>query len=496
MGKIFEKLLLSNEILSQEELEHYKKIVQQLPEKKHLGQLLLEKRLLQPAMLEKLLQAEQETKKQLRTAKQQKYDKRILAAVQQLGIVARKELNDCLQEQQEAEARGEIVFLSDILIANGYLTQYLVKKFAHQELVIAPKIANEELILNIPQYLRDRFLGKIILKNHILNREQFCTCWEDFKKSWPRKGLIESITSRNLLSESKMKVLLEVLKKNITKKYPYLDAQVRDIEMAKLLAKKNFLSPGRLNRCLLQQLPIIKQKQYIALRKILVDQGFLTNYTFDIVLKAYGSLVLCDPPGLLVPSNEVKVLKREQIAKAIQEAKSDVHLIVEEEEMGKIRLTDDFFQHAEVTSEVVEVKSEKTTDDPIIEMLTVDDEDEILPPLETTKNPLRQDSFELLLDDLNPQEPMLTPDRIVLVEQPDQDDPEILDMEIEDDDLDVQAIQQVVDPEASLLSPDEADLAKNAAGSYPVAGLAALLKKQHTPISQKDASSSDVAEKK
>lgn len=503
MGQIFDKLLLSNEILSQEELQHYKKMLEQLGEKKHLGQLLLEKKLIQPHTLEKLLQAEQTAKTQMRIAKKQKYDQKILAVVQQLGIINRKELNACIQAQQEAVGQGETIFLSDLLIAKGYLTAYLVKKFSHQELqTLSAKPVNEEVILDIPQYLRDRFLGKIILKNHILNREQFYICWDVFKKSWPHKSLVASIMSKNFLAESKLKILLEAVKKNITKKYPYLDAQIRDVEMAKLLVKKNLLSPGRLNRCLLQQLPIIKQKKYLSLRKILVDQGYLPNYLFDTILKQYGSLVSCDPPGFLVPANEVKILKREQIALAIQEAKSDIHLIVEEDEMGKIQLTQNFFQHAEVTSDIVELQSEKKSPEPEVEFFIEDEEDEDeSQPAETTVNTISRDSFELLLNNLNPKEQMLTPDRIVLIETPEENategnEPEILDMEIEDDDLDVRALAPHIlftentSPQAEDTNHNNTNNpsnAKNTAGSYPIAPSHTMAKKVSTSP-QKDSS--------
>ena len=43
MGDMFEKLLLINEIISEEELEFYKKIQSTSPRQRHLGEILLEK---------------------------------------------------------------------------------------------------------------------------------------------------------------------------------------------------------------------------------------------------------------------------------------------------------------------------------------------------------------------------------------------------------------------------------------------------------------------
>jgi hypothetical protein len=336
MGDIFEKLLLSNEVISKEELLHYKKI-QAADPKKHLGDILLEKGLIDADVLAQLKQVEDETKQQQKAIKKEKRDKKILEVVQKLGIICQKEIVECIREQRESEAQGNQVFLVDLFLKKGYLTPYLIHKFykrGTQRIPLPEGVkSHENLVVNIPQYLRDRFLGKIAVKNHILTQEQLQSCWNTLKKCWPRKALDEIMREKNMIKDKKLKSLLDVLKNSLPQTYPYYNAQLRDTQLGKLLIKRNFLSPWRLNKCLLKQLEMLKDRQYISLREILVSEGYLSNYQFDSVLKQYGDLVTIAPPDFLVPPDEIKVLKKEEIEKEIQEAESDVHLIVEEEDI-------------------------------------------------------------------------------------------------------------------------------------------------------------------
>jgi len=437
MGEIFDQLLLGNELLTKEELEHYKKILAANPEKKHLGELLLERGLIESHVLEQLMKAEQERKKQAKLIRKQKRDKKLLEIIQRLGIVTVKDIAACLREQNEVQSRGQTVFLADLLLAKGYLTKYLIQKFCQKEPVAEKDTLEpnqEELILDIPNYLRDRFLGKIAIKNQICTKEELSGCWSMIKKYWPNKGLAEIMASKNLITEAKLKVLLAVLKKTLPLKYPYFDAQIRDIQMAKMLVKKNFLSPWRLNKCLLQQLTIIKKKQYVSLRQILVDQSYLSNYIFDTVLKQYGALVSCDPPGFLVPAEEVHVLQKEELAKAIQEAHSDVHLIIEEEDMSKINLSEEFLRSAEVMSEIVEVTDSKSKEASVeVELVQT----ESAPKPEENAGD-ENDSGEIMLSEFEPsKEKMLTPDRITLIPEEEVENQDFLDIDVEDEELDI-----------------------------------------------------------
>ena len=80
----------------------------------------------------------------------------------------------------------------------------------------------------------------------------------------------------------------------------------------------------------------INNKKYISLREFLVKKKKQKKYQFDTVLKQYGYLITLTPPDFLVPEEDVKKLTRDEIEDEIQEANSDVHLIIEEED-------DDFF---------------------------------------------------------------------------------------------------------------------------------------------------------
>ncbi|NUM35163.1 MAG: hypothetical protein HUU50_11500 [Candidatus Brocadiae bacterium] len=336
MGKIFEKLLVSNKILSTEELEQWKSLLIQQPEKKDLGEFLVQKKILETKTLHELCKAEEEAKKHLRLLKKQQRDKQVLEVVQQLGIVAQKEIATAIREKREAESEGENIFLSELFIKKGYLTPYLVQKFYKrgvQRIPLEEGIkTHEDLIINIPQYLRDRFFAKIAVKNRLVSSSDLKNCWAVLKKHWPRRSLSEIMLEKNILSEKKLRALLSVLKKSLPEKYPYLDAQIRDTQMARILVKRNFLSPWRLNKCLLGQLEKIKHHEYIPLRQMLVEKGYLSDYQFDVVLKEYGVLVSKNLQEILVPSEEIKIIKKEDIERAVHEAHSDVHLVLEEED--------------------------------------------------------------------------------------------------------------------------------------------------------------------
>ncbi len=420
MGEIFEKLLLENEILTEEELLHYKKMLAQNPKKKTLGNLLIERGLATSDVIKKFIDTENESIKKEKLAKKSQLDQKLLQIVQELGLVEKRDIALCIKEQKDANLEGRLIFLSDLFLSKKYLTKYLIKKIVfskHDNSIIL-----EDSVLNIPQYLRDRFLGKIILKNNILDGEQFSLCWEALKQAWPNKGLAEIILTKNLLSENKIKILLQVLKRNLSHKYPFFDAQIRDWEMAKLLAKRQFLSAGRLNKCLMQQLDAIKHKQYISLRKILVEQGYLSDYLFDAILKSYGALVSYEPPGVLVPSEEISIFPKEDIEKAIKEAKSDVHLIIEEDDIATLNLREEFLKQAEVTSEIIEIND-----------FDIDIEEEESKP--SSIKPKKDEPGDAIFKNFETEEKVLTPNQISLVQEEKNED--FLDIDVEDEDLDI-----------------------------------------------------------
>jgi len=336
MGKIFEKLLISNSLLTEEELQYYKKL-QELAPQKHLGEILLEHGLIEKDILQQLINAEIESKKNKEFLKEQKRDKKVLEVVQQIGIVEPKEIAECIKEKNELEKNGKTVFLVDLLIQHKYLTPYLVKKFyrkGNARIPLPEGVHNyEDLVSSFPQYLQDRFLAKVILKNHIIPKIHMQMCWDILKRNWPCKSLSEIIQEKNLLTHRKLKTLLHVVKEQLPKQYPFLNSQISDTYLAKLLVRRNFLSPWRINKCLADQLiDVRKTKVYIPLRKILVDRGYLTDYQFDVVLKQYGLLVSLDKSEHFVPTDEITLLTKEQIPQAIQDAQSDVHLILDQDD--------------------------------------------------------------------------------------------------------------------------------------------------------------------
>jgi len=73
---------------------------------------------------------------------------------------------------------------------------------------------------------------------------------------------------------------------------------------------------------------------------MLVKEGYLTDYQFDKVLQQYGLLVTMETPAGLVPTDEIRILAKEDIQQAIQEATSDIHLIIDEEDGDIIQFAD------------------------------------------------------------------------------------------------------------------------------------------------------------
>lgn len=310
MGDIFEKLLVINEIISEEELEYYKKLQTTIPQPRHLGEILLEKGLVDEKTLAQLYKAEKQSREHFKIIGKQKKDKKVLEVIQKLGIVRQQELAACIRERSKAESLGKQVFLTDLLIQKGYLSYYLVRKFYRKggsSIALPAGVkTSEELLVNIPKYLKERFLGKIALKNEVLSDSQLAKCWHIMKKQWPRKSLAHTILEQNFVDEKKLRVLIGVLKQSLPERYPYFHAHVRDTKLARLLVQRNFLTPFRINKCLLKQWEKMKKKEYVPIRTILVEDGYLTSYQFDVVLKRYGELVSTEMPSLfLMPPDEM-----------------------------------------------------------------------------------------------------------------------------------------------------------------------------------------------
>ena len=311
MSKIFEKLLLVNKILLEKELEHYKQLQANDPNHQNLGEILLQQGVIDQARLEWLYKAEAQSQDYARVLRRQKRDKKIVEMVQRLGLICEEELATCIAEQKELKHRKQRLFLSDLFVQKGYLTPYQISKLYRKskfDNAAQPGDSNREaMVINIPNYLRDKFLAKIAIKNEVVNQHQVEECWQAIKQTWPHHALAKIMVEKKLVSERKMRMLLEVLKTALPEKYPFFHLYMRDSRLARLLVKKEFLSPWRINKCLLAQLDKIKENEYLPLRQLLIAQGYLTPYHFDVVLQRYGELVSAEIPEIfLVPTDETR----------------------------------------------------------------------------------------------------------------------------------------------------------------------------------------------
>lgn len=366
MTKIFEKLLLLNKIVGEDKLEHYKRMQAKNPQY-HLGEILVQQGVIDNKMLESLRKAEQQSEQYARSLRRQKKDRKVLELVQKLRLVRTEDIASCIQEHSEKKRNKENVSLTELFVQKGYLTSYLVEKLYRKskETSTADPAANqEEQVINIPKYLRDKFLGKIALKNQVISVAQYEECWHLLKREWPRKSLARLFAEKKLLSERKLRQLIEALKKALPVKYPYFHVYVRDTKLAKLLVKKKFLSSWRINKCLLKQLEKIKKNDYVPLRYLLISEGYLTAYQFDVVLKKYGELVSAEIPNLfLVPSDEMRVGGRED---ADYEIGSGISVLIEQgtdkAESKRLRKTDPPNQWENLLAEYENEKDSQAAD--------------------------------------------------------------------------------------------------------------------------------------
>jgi hypothetical protein len=310
VGKIFEKLLLLNKIVSEDKLEHYKKMQAKNPQY-HLGEILTQQGVIDSKMLDSLRKAEQQSEQYARTLRKQKKDRVVLEMVQKAKLMRTEEIAACIQEHSEKKHQKETVPLTELLVQKGYLTPYLVNKLyrkSKEDNIALSAQSQETQVINIPKYLRDKFLAKIAIKNQVVSSSQIEECWRILKREWPRKSLARIMAEKKVIGEKKLRMLLESLKKSLPEKYPYFHVYVRDTKLARLLVKKRFLSPWRINKCLLKQLDKIKKNDYVPLRYLIISEGYLAAYQFDIVLKKYGELVSAEIPNLfLVPSDEIRI---------------------------------------------------------------------------------------------------------------------------------------------------------------------------------------------
>ena len=222
MGKYFEKLLLVNNLLTKEELEYYKT---KLKKNQDLGELLLKEGLIDLDLFKQLKQAVKKSQEQKKIIKKQKRDKKVLEVIQNLGIIREQELDFCVKEKEQQEY-PEHTFLADLLVKKGYLTDYLVAKFYKKGAGYIPLpsgIKNyESLIIDIPKYLKNRLLAKIILKNSILSKNDIKNCWEDLKGSWPKKAFASILLEKNMINSKKLNSIIKVLEQFIPKSIPIL----------------------------------------------------------------------------------------------------------------------------------------------------------------------------------------------------------------------------------------------------------------------------------
>lgn len=334
MSKTFEKLLITKEILSKEKLEYYR-CLQAQEGKKHLGEILFFEGILKKQQLDELLKIEFEHEVRRKQKHKKRKDKMLLQEVKSIGFITKKDINAC-------KLKKENEFCCEIFVKKGYITPYMIRKLLRKK---ASKYEfPENLVIDITQYQKDRFLGQIAVKNEFVSEQQLLECWKEVKQGWPKKKLIDIFLEKKFFGEKNAQKITKVLEKTISKRYLFYKYQRKDVALGRKIVADRYLSPWRINKCLLKQVNIIrKQKKYTSLEQITIDDGYLTEYFFREIL--YG-----ENDG----NSEVTAIDKEDIPQIIKDAVSDVHLILDNDDVDDLHLQEKNMEDIEEIEEIDE----------------------------------------------------------------------------------------------------------------------------------------------
>lgn len=320
MSKTFEKLLIAKQILSKEKIEYYRCLQAQEENKRHLGEILFFEGILKKEQLDELLKVEFEQETQRKQKQKKKKDKLLLLKIKELGLVAKSDLK--INKSQKEN-------FCELFVKKGFLTPYMVRKLLRRKL--SKYDCPEDLVVDITQYQKDRFLKQIVIKNEFVSEEQLAKCWDELKQGWPNKKLIEIFLEKEILNEKNAQKMLKVLERNISSRYPFYKYQRKDVALGRKIAKRKFLSPWRINKCLLKQVNIIrKQKKYVSLEEITIDDGYLTEYFFRKIIYSDTEMI--------EETEGIKAINKDDIVDIIRNAISDVHLVVDDGELEHLHL--------------------------------------------------------------------------------------------------------------------------------------------------------------
>ncbi|BBM88172.1 hypothetical protein [Candidatus Uabimicrobium amorphum] len=321
MSKIFERLLIAKQILSKDQLEYYKCIEAQEEGRRHLGEILFAENILTKGTLDELMMLEANYEEVKSKERKRKKDKRFLHEVKNLKLVCKEDIEFCADLRKSTKK-----CFFELFVEKGYVTPYMVRKLLRKK--SKKHSSPEDLVVDATQYQKDRYLGQIAVKNDFISEYQLQECWAELKDSWPNKKLLGILLQKGFINDKSAQKMNKVAQKTISKKYPFYKRQKDDIVIARKIARKRYLSPWRINKCLLKQLNIIRrQKKYVSVQQIMIDDGYLTPYFFRKVLK-------------IKDSEEIKILPivKEEISDIIKNASSEVHLVLDDEDMKDLSL--------------------------------------------------------------------------------------------------------------------------------------------------------------
>ncbi|WP_372371269.1 hypothetical protein [Candidatus Uabimicrobium sp. HlEnr_7] len=339
MSKIFERLLIAKQVLSKDQLEYYRCVHVQDQEQRHLGEILFAEKILSKESLDELLLLEANYEQVKSKERKRKKDKRLLEEIQNLKIVCKEDIEFCNDLRKSTKKS-----FFELFVEKGYITPYMVRKLLRKKL--KKYESPDDLVVDATQYQKDRYLGQIAVKNDFISEHQFKECWSELKKKWPNKKLVEIFLDRGFLNDKSSQRINKVVQKTISERYPFYKKQKDDIAIARKIARKKYLSPWRINKCLLKQLNIIRgQKKYVPIEQIMIDDGYLTPYFFRKILKTKDT-------------DEVNVLPivREEISSIVKNASSEVHLILDDEDLKDLKLPTIKNIHEKEIEEIEEIE--------------------------------------------------------------------------------------------------------------------------------------------
>ncbi|MBI4615406.1 MAG: hypothetical protein HY720_17445 [Planctomycetes bacterium] len=230
------------------------------------------------------------------------------------GLVRKADLSDCAKAAEERSLP-----LTDVLVEQGYLTEYQVRKLSkrvsHLPLVChhckgkvsvrkedyrgavfcsscEKKISLEDgtasfgeaLVIDHPRRLADRVLSKLLVSEGLLEKSKVKKHLSRASGSFPKRPLDKYLVDQGVLQAEQLRPIRSRCEKMLARKYAFLERLRSDVELGRFLLSLGLVSLNRLNQCCVDQAEKTSTGEYVPLRELLAETGEITDYQLKVVL--------------------------------------------------------------------------------------------------------------------------------------------------------------------------------------------------------------------